>query len=57
MRIDTLTDPLREKYKKEMEEWKYLYPFTAAVLFGDRKLKENDVKKLIIIGEKRRLTT
>jgi len=49
-----LTDQNREKYNREIEEWKHLYPFTAAVLFGNRKVKNEEVMELIKLGEERR---
>ena len=51
-----LTDQDRERYNREMEEWKYLYPLTAAVLFGNRKVKDGEVMELVRLGEERRAT-
>jgi len=44
----------REIYERKMDEWKYNYPFAAAIIFGNRKIKQDEVMKLIDLGEKRR---
>ena len=48
-----MNDYEREKYKKEMEEWAYLYPLTAAVL-DNEKLTEEEAVRLVKLGNSRR---
>ncbi|KKL69390.1 hypothetical protein LCGC14_2115450 [marine sediment metagenome] len=52
--LDTMTDAQRDKFDREMEKWAYLYPFTAAVMLGNRKLDESEVMRLVKLGEERR---
>lgn len=44
----------QEIHKRNMEKWAYNYPFTAAVMFGNREIDEKEIIQLIDLGEKRR---
>ena len=44
----------QEIQERKMEEWKYEFPFTAAILFGNRKVNPKEVSQLIKLGKDRR---
>jgi len=43
-----------DKYQREMKEWAYKYPLTAAIL-NDEKLTEEEAMALVDLGISRRL--